>query len=126
MLETKSIKSQISTTLLLVAAHGILMAGCAKIADPQPPEIHIPKPASDLVARQFSGSIVLTVSKPEWNTNGSPATLEKVEVFRFIEGAAADRGEKDLSNEQALRKAASIVYGRFLVTAKYRALTVLM
>ena len=59
-------------------------AVCAKIGDPQPPEILIPEPASDLAARQLSDFVSLTVSQPQRNTNGSEATtLRRVEILRF-------------------------------------------
>jgi hypothetical protein len=67
----------------------LFSAGCAKIAEPQPPEIRIPHPAVDLAARQLSDFVVLTFSKPERNTNGSqPTTLKSVEIFRLAEDTA--------------------------------------
>jgi len=71
---------------MLLAAWAAFSAGCAKIGEPQPPEIHIPKPAADLTARQVSDAIVLTFTKPVLNTDGSSATtLARVDVFRLLE-----------------------------------------
>jgi hypothetical protein len=74
--------------LILIALGMFLTAGCAKVGEPQPPEVHVPKPAVDLVARQSSDSIVLRVSMPEQNTDGSPATtLRTLEVLRLVDEA---------------------------------------
>lgn len=75
-----------TTFLALIAATALALsvAGCAKMADPQPPEVRIPRPAIDLSARQLSDFVVLTVSKPVENTDGSPATtLAAIEVLRL-------------------------------------------
>lgn len=45
----------------------VFETGCAKIADPQPPDIRIPKPASDLSVQQLSDYVILSVSKPIQN-----------------------------------------------------------
>jgi hypothetical protein len=61
-------------------------AGCAKIGEPQPPEVRIPKEAADLAVRQSSDTLVLTFSKPEQNTNGSAATtIKSLELLRITE-----------------------------------------
>ena len=75
--------SKLITTALL--AMGILFgAGCAKIGEPQPPQVLIPKAAIDLAAKQVSDYVVLTVSKPGLNTNGSPAAdFHSLEVLRL-------------------------------------------
>ena len=63
-----------------------LSVGCAKVGEPQPPVLLIPKPAVDLAARQFADRVVLTVSMPAENTNGSPVTtLGQVEILRLAE-----------------------------------------
>ncbi len=68
-----------STCALLLAA-----AGCAKVGEPHPPVLLIPKAATDLTARQYGDRIVLTVHMPVQNTNGMPVTtLKLVEVFRI-------------------------------------------
>jgi hypothetical protein len=98
----------LSATLLLVvcAAFG---TGCAKIAEPQPPEIRIPKPATDLAARQVSNSIVLTFSKPTRNTDGSAATtLATVEVFRLHEDGNRNAQEAPLPEDQFVQRAVRI------------------
>jgi hypothetical protein len=97
------------STILLLALSAAFGAGCAKIADPQPPEIRIPKPAVDLAARQVSDSIVLTFSKPVQNTDGSPATtLASVEVFRLVEDGSRNIGGSPLPEDQFVRQAVRI------------------
>ncbi len=109
MLKTRSTRSRISTVSLLIAAYAILAAGCAKIAEPQPPEILIPKPATDLRVQQRSAHIEIAVSKPELNTDGSPATtLQKVEVFRLVENASAG-GEQPLPEKEFAKQATRIL-----------------
>jgi hypothetical protein len=97
------------TIALFAAAFILWCMGCAKIADPQPPEILIPKPATDLAARQVSYSILLSVSMPSQNTNGSPvSTLQKITVLRF----SADKHpalSEPLSDAEFLKKALPIL-----------------
>ncbi len=82
-------RTEIQITLAIFLA-ALSAAGCAKIAEPQPPEVRIPLPATDLAARQVSDFIVLTVSKPERNTNGSEATtLRSVDIYRLSEDGNA-------------------------------------
>ena len=59
---------------LAAVAMLLSVAGCAKIADPLPPEILVPKAAVDLTAQQRADHVVLTVSAPKWNTNGTAIT----------------------------------------------------
>jgi len=71
----------------------LLLAGCAKTGDPQPPIVVVPKPAADLAAIQHSDSIVLSVSMPAENTNGSPAAVPRlIEVYRRAELQRTDAG----------------------------------
>jgi hypothetical protein len=64
----------------------LFVSGCARIADPQPPEVLIPKAATDLAATQIADSILLTVTLPDQNTNGSPvSTLKTIDVFRVTQ-----------------------------------------
>jgi hypothetical protein len=74
---------------VLTAAVCLLMAsGCARIADPQPPEVLIPKAATDLTLSQIADSVILTVSLPDQNTDGSPVSkLRSVEVFYVAQPA---------------------------------------
>ena len=61
------------------------LAACAKLGEPQPPQLLVPKPAIDLEARQYSNRIQLTVSQPAENTNGSRVTtLDRIEVSRLV------------------------------------------
>jgi hypothetical protein len=85
-------------------------SGCAKIAEPLPPEAHIPQPATALKAFQLADSIMLTVPQPVRNTNGSPAkTLAKVQVLRIIEGTNEGKTEQPLSKEEFIKKADPIL-----------------
>jgi hypothetical protein len=68
-------------------------AACAKTGDPQPPQLRVPKPAADLAARQFSDRILLTVTPPAVNADGSPAvTLGRVDAFRLQGDSRSDAG----------------------------------
>ena len=81
-----SAKTRGPVALWLAAAVLLSGSGCAKIGEPQPPVVLLPKPAVDLAVRQVSDSVVLKVSEPNQNTNGSPATtFRKVEVLRLTE-----------------------------------------
>lgn len=60
--------------------------GCARIADPQPPLLRLPAPPTDLVAHQEGMEVVLEITLPERNSDGSPAgTTARAEVFRITE-----------------------------------------
>ena len=64
----------------------LFTSGCARIADPQPPEVFIPRPAIDLAATQSGDSVLLTFALPDQNTDGSPVTtLKNIEVFCITE-----------------------------------------
>lgn len=94
------------TALILVS---LLGAGCAKVGDPQPPEIRIPAPASDLAARQLSDFVVLTVSKPERNVDGSSGdALRRIDVLRRPEPEAASPAQA-MPEDQFLRTATRIL-----------------
>lgn len=81
---------------------------CAKIADPEPPQVRIPKPAVDLAVRQRSDYLVLTVSKPESNTNGSEVTtLKRLDVYRLSE--EIKNTESALPEEQFMKSATRIL-----------------
>ncbi len=79
--------------LALIFALAVLCCvSCAKVGAPKPPEVRIPKAATDLAARQLSDFVVLAFSKPDRNTNGSEATtLRRVDIFRVSEDAVGDR-----------------------------------
>lgn len=83
-------------TLLFQA---LLFAGCAKTGEPQPPLVRTPKPAVDLAARQYSDRVVLTLSMPTENTDGSAlTTLASVQLFRLTGDrteSAAPIGEEE-------------------------------
>ena len=64
------------------------LAGCARIADPRPPEHRVPEAVRDLEAHQSGDKIILSFSLPERNTDGSLArTIRSLEVFRIMEKA---------------------------------------
>jgi hypothetical protein len=88
----------LGTFLLLVGL--LLTAGCAKIADPLPPLVRIPKPASDLAAIQSADAIVLTFSRPAVNTDGSPATtLKNIQILRLIEDSSGSDSQRPLAEK---------------------------
>jgi len=65
--------------------------GCARIADPKPPERRVPEAVHDLGARQVGNEIILTFSLPERNTDGSPArSISSLEIFRITEKAETE------------------------------------
>jgi hypothetical protein len=75
---------------LLLLGSLIVAGNCAKTGDPQPPLVLIPKPATDLEVRQYGDSVILSVSMPVANTDGSPVTtLDRVELLR-VTGARND------------------------------------
>ena len=86
----------------------ILLTGCARIAEPKPPERRVPETVRDLEARQVGEEIVLTFSLPGRNIDGSQAlTIRSLEIFRITEkteaGSPPDLG--DLSEENFLKRA---------------------
>jgi hypothetical protein len=86
------------------------IVGCAKIADPQPPEILIPKAAVDLTASQRAGTVVLRVSIPLQNTNGSPVrTLQSVKVYRHASDTSKLKQFKPIPEDQFGREAVQIL-----------------
>jgi len=90
----------------------VLLLGnaCAKIAEPRPPQIHIPKPGVDLAVRQLADSVVLTVSFPGQNTDGSESkNLQSVELLRTTENADAIENPGPLPEEQFINKAVRIL-----------------
>lgn len=96
---------------VLLAATVILSgSGCAKISEPQPPVIRLPKPAADLAVRQVSDSVMLTVSEPTQNTDESPATtFRKVQVLRVAETLSAGEILLPLPEDQFLKRADQIL-----------------
>jgi hypothetical protein len=95
--------------ILLFALSATFETGCAKIGEPQPPEIQVPKPPDDLAARQVSDGIVLTFSKPAKNTDGSEAkSLASIEVFRLLEDASRGTGKDPLPEDQFVQRAVHI------------------
>ncbi len=109
MLKTQFSKIHILNTTMLLAVVAAFSAGCAKIGEPQPPEIRIPKPAADLTAHQVSDAIVLTFTKPALNTDGSPATtLARIEVFRLLEDLRPGAPPNPPPEEQFVQSAVRI------------------
>ncbi len=86
----------------------LIVPGCAKVGEPQPPVLLVPRPASDLSAIQYGDAIVLTVPMPTENTNSSPVTsLRQVEVFRL----SSSRGQitSPLPEKEYLEKSERIL-----------------
>jgi hypothetical protein len=99
----RTLRSFVPLLSLMLAA-----AGCAKVADPQPPETLIPKPASDLNAIQFADQVALTVSPPVSNTNGLPVTtLREIEFFRLARDERIDSGP--VPEEEFLQQAEKLM-----------------
>jgi hypothetical protein len=108
MLKIKVSRILISGAALLIAALLAFGTGCAKLGEPQPPEIHIPKPAVDLAVRQRADTILLTVAKPTQNTDGSAAdTIATVEVLRLRENIQGI-STAPLPADQFVKQAAAI------------------
>jgi hypothetical protein len=75
--------------IVLLAIAVLWGTGCAKIGEPLPPTIQIPEPATDLAVQQVSDHIVLTITKPAKNTNGSAVvTIRSLEIYRLAEKAS--------------------------------------
>lgn len=109
LLTFESAKANALGAVILIAFGMLISAGCAKVGEPQPPKIRVPKPAVDLAARQSSDSIVLSVSMPDQNTDGSPATtLQTLEVFRLIE-QANELNKASLPQDAFIKQAARIL-----------------
>jgi hypothetical protein len=105
--------------LLGPALSGLLaLSACAKISEPQPPQVLVPKPAADLSLRQVADRILLSVSMPMENTNGSRApVVGEVEIFRLM----GDRGQKAvlpqdlfLAQAQRIQSIRAEALGRYL------------
>lgn len=95
--------------ILALALSIALVASCAKIGEPQPPAIQIPKPAADLATCQVANSIVLTFTKPALNTDGSEATnLASVQVFRLLETREPNLLAKPLPEDMFIQRAVLI------------------
>jgi len=110
MRKTRFGKIRILNATMFLAAWAAFSAGCAKVGEPQPPEVHIPKPAADLTAHQVSDAIVLTFTKPVLNTDGSSATtLARVEVFRLLEDLRQGLTPNPLPEEQFVQSAVRIL-----------------
>ncbi len=96
--------------VLLTAAAALSGSGCAKISEPQPPVVRLPKPAIDLAVRQISDSLVLTVSEPTQNTDGAPATsFRKMQVLRVSESLRTGEILPSLPEDQFLERADQVL-----------------
>lgn len=81
-----------------------LLVGCAKTAEPEPPVARVARPASDLAAQQYDATVILKVTAPTENTDGTRMEgLRTVEVFRVTEN---DRGSSaPLPDDEYLARA---------------------
>ncbi len=85
----------------------LLLAACAKTGDPHPPVAVVPKPAADFAARQYSDQVVLTVSMPTENTDGSAVDhLGETQVLRCVE---SDRSKDAPIPEADFLKQAAVI-----------------
>jgi hypothetical protein len=120
MLKIKASGIRALITAPLIVALLAFGTGCAKIGEPQPPEIHIPKPAVDLAVHQRADSVLLTVTKPAQNTDGTAAdTLAAVEVLRLREDARQGIPAKPLPADQFVKQTSSILSVRADGFSKY-------
>jgi len=95
---------------LALAVCLILATGCAKIGEPQPPEVRIPRAAVDLAAQQLADTILLKVTKPTENTDGSAATtLASVDVYRLLGNPSAVLAAAALRDDQYAERAERIL-----------------
>jgi hypothetical protein len=85
-----------------------MVAGCARIADPKPPEVRVPAAVGDLAARQAGGEVILTLSPP----GKGAAEVRALEVFRLTEdapeGAPPDGAPAPLDEGEFLERAERI------------------
>jgi len=104
------IPSLLSVFAFLFIAALLSIAGCAKMGEPQPPEIFIPEAAVDLTANQRADTILLRVSIPRRNTNGSEVTtLQNVDVYRHAADTSRIRHSNPISADQFWREAEQIL-----------------
>jgi len=102
--------------LAICCALCVFWVGCARIADPKPPESQVPEAVSDLTALQIGEEIILRFSLPKRNTDGSRAqSIRSLEVFRITEKAEekftaslTDLIETDLDEKFFLDRAAHV------------------
>jgi hypothetical protein len=88
----------------------VLTTGCAKIGEPQPPEVRIPRAAVDLAAQQLADTILLKVTKPTENTDGSAArTLASVDVYRLLGNPSAVLAAAALRDDEYADRAERIL-----------------
>jgi len=81
------LKDQILINLSAKALPLVLLmlfaASCGKVGPPQPPEILIPKPVTDLTTRQIGNEFKLLWTLPALNLNGTKATtIQRIEIYR--------------------------------------------
>jgi len=95
---------------LWMALAAFSAAGCAKIGELEPPKARIPKPAADLSARQVSNNVVLSVSLPVQNVDGSAVTtLRSVDVFRLAEDSTKGESPAAIPEAEFLKQAVRIL-----------------
>jgi hypothetical protein len=88
----------------------LTLSGCARIADPKPPEAHVPAAVGDLVARQVADQVVLTFPPPAKNTDGTATRADgTLEIFRLAEKSGRDGDDAPLTEESFLGQATHIL-----------------
>jgi hypothetical protein len=77
--------------MLIVA--GILLAACGKKGPPLPPIVRIPAAVDKMEARRRGSEVVVTVTVPSKNIDGSmPADIGRIEVYGYTGTAPPPRG----------------------------------
>jgi hypothetical protein len=61
-----------------------MLGGCAKVADPQPPNITPPATINDLRLEQLENHIVLDFSLPLTYEGGAPLPLKNMAIYRLV------------------------------------------
>jgi hypothetical protein len=106
--QAKTITLPLVWSLALLSGLVLFGAGCAKMGDPAPPTVRIPEAVSDLTVQQLSDHVVLKISKPARNTDGSAIeTLRSMEVYRFAEKISNSKSSP-MAPDQFAREATPI------------------
>ena len=112
LIRMATLNRKVVAVSLIAFGFCMLVAGCARIADPKPPEVHIPEAVGDLVVRQVANAMVLSFSLPGRNTDGTSAgTIRALEIFRITEKSepgAEDAEVMPLTGESFIKQAAHI------------------
>ena len=107
-----TLNRKIFSIALIASGFFLLVSGCARIADPKPPEVRIPEAVYNLAVRQIADTVVLSFSLPMRNTDGTPAsTIRALEIFRITEESGSEVEDAEwmpLTDESFLKRATHI------------------